>query len=840
MFAVLLLSIGLAQATAHAATYALSVSSSSSRSGAIALQGATLSGNAYIFTSLASQLTNFNPSGIAGVCFWLDNTAMSGTANHCESYAPYDLAGTAGDTSTSAANLWNTTAVANGTHTITQQVTLSSGGSEVDTSTFTVQNGTQSSSVYALSVSAGANHSGAVALQGTTLASSVYIFTGLASQLTNFTPSGIAGVCFWLDNTAMSGTANHCESYLPYDFAGSTGDTSNSTANPWNTTSIGNGTHTMTQKVTLSAGGSEVDTASFTVQNGTQSGSVYALSVSSSTNHSGAVALQGTTLAGSVYIFTSLASQLTNFYPSGVSAVCFWLDNISMSGTANHCESLAPYDFAGSVDSSSTSLANPWDTKQLPSGTHTITQQVTKSAVGTEVDTASFTIRNLSATLTASPTSIAPGQSSTLSWTTTGATSASIDQGIGAVPLSGTLTVSPTTTTKYTLTATGASGSVTSSATIYVGAAATHHYFYVLPDQNLYVFDLDNNFQEVKHINIPQAQGVRGLAAAPSTHTLYISYGGVGTVCNFPPCSLPPTSTGSLLAYDLLTDTIKWTKAFTFGVDSFAITPDGTKIYMPDGLLSGNGIWYVLDAATGNVLSSINTGMSGPHNTIVSLDGAYVFMAPGFSNFLVKASTATNTVSLNIGPTLSGNNIGVRPFTINGKHSLAFTTARYYLGFQVSNADTGQVLYTVPVSGFGTSVASSIPCHGISLSPDETRLYLIDNWYNYVHVFDVSKVPSAAPTQIANVPLVNLISGSVSPCLYDCYREGWLNHSSNGRYVFVGDSGDVIDTSTNTLANIPTPLRDALRNTKIFLEIDWQNGATVFTTTRYGLGFVTQ
>src|SRR6266542_1351508 len=231
---------------------------------------------------------------------------------------------------------------------------------------------TAHAATYALSVSSSSSRSGAIALQGATLSGNAYIFTSLASQLTNFNPSGIAGVCFWLDNTAMSGTANHCESYLPYDF-GSTGDTSNSTANPWNTTSIGNGTHTMTQKVTLSAGGSEVDTASFTVQNGTQSGSVYALSVSSSTNHSGAVALQGTTLAGgSVYIFTSLASQLTNFYPSGVSAVCFWLDNISMSGTANHCESLAPYDFAGSVDSSSTSLANPWDTTQLPSGTHTI------------------------------------------------------------------------------------------------------------------------------------------------------------------------------------------------------------------------------------------------------------------------------------------------------------------------------------------------------------------------------------------------------------------------------------------------------------------------------------
>src|SRR2546429_5293517 len=33
-----------------------------------------------------------------------------------------------------------------------------------------------------------------------------------------------------------------------------------------------------------------------------------------------------------------------------------------------------------------------------------------------------------------------------------------------------------------------------------------------------------------------------------------------------------------------------------------------------------------------------------------------------------------------------------------------------------------------------------------------------------------------------------------SPCAYDCLGDGWLHHSLDGRYVFVGDSGDVIDT----------------------------------------------
>jgi uncharacterized repeat protein (TIGR01451 family) len=71
-------------------------------------------------------------------------------------------------------------------------------------------------------------------------------------------------------------------------------------------------------------------------------------------------------------------------------------------------------------------------------------------------------------TLTANPTVIQTGNSSTLSWTTTNATSFSINNGIGSVTpvASGSTPVSPVTTTLYTGTAAGTGGSVPCAATV--------------------------------------------------------------------------------------------------------------------------------------------------------------------------------------------------------------------------------------------------------------------------------------------------------------------------------------------------------------------------------------
>ena len=64
--------------------------------------------------------------------------------------------------------------------------------------------------------------------------------------------------------------------------------------------------------------------------------------------------------------------------------------------------------------------------------------------------------------------SITVGESSTLSWSVTDATSVTIDNGVGTIALSGTTAVNPTTTTTYTLTATNTAGSVTATTTVTV------------------------------------------------------------------------------------------------------------------------------------------------------------------------------------------------------------------------------------------------------------------------------------------------------------------------------------------------------------------------------------
>ena len=73
------------------------------------------------------------------------------------------------------------------------------------------------------------------------------------------------------------------------------------------------------------------------------------------------------------------------------------------------------------------------------------------------------------ATFTATPSSIQSGQSSTLVWNTTDATSVTLNG--NAVSLDGTQTLSPAATTSYTLVATSAAGSTTKTATVTVSAA---------------------------------------------------------------------------------------------------------------------------------------------------------------------------------------------------------------------------------------------------------------------------------------------------------------------------------------------------------------------------------
>ena len=75
-------------------------------------------------------------------------------------------------------------------------------------------------------------------------------------------------------------------------------------------------------------------------------------------------------------------------------------------------------------------------------------------------------------TLQANPTFVQPGEASTLTWSSTNATSLTLQPGIGAVAPEGSMKVSPTQSVTYTLSASGPGGTREATARITVNAAA--------------------------------------------------------------------------------------------------------------------------------------------------------------------------------------------------------------------------------------------------------------------------------------------------------------------------------------------------------------------------------
>jgi peptidoglycan-associated lipoprotein len=74
--------------------------------------------------------------------------------------------------------------------------------------------------------------------------------------------------------------------------------------------------------------------------------------------------------------------------------------------------------------------------------------------------------------INASPSTIAPGGTTTLTWTSTDATDLQIAPGVGKVVAQGSTPVNPTESTTYTITATGPGGSATASTSVTVNAPA--------------------------------------------------------------------------------------------------------------------------------------------------------------------------------------------------------------------------------------------------------------------------------------------------------------------------------------------------------------------------------
>jgi hypothetical protein len=321
--------------------YNLLLSSSPDRTAATGLNGTTVSGDIYVFTS--------PDSGVSSVVFSLDGKVVK-----TEGLAPFDFAGSG----VGVAFPYSTNKLANGQHEISALINLTGGGSEVVSSTFTVDNVTGGSS-YNLFVSASPDRSNAVNLGGVTVSGEIYVFTG--------PDSGVSSVIFSLDGAVV-----RTEGLVPFDFAG----TGVGVAFPYDTGKLTDGQHEISALINLTGGGSEVVSSTFTVNNVT-GGSSYNLFVSASPDRSNAVNLGGVTVSGEIYVFTGP--------DSGVSSVIFSLD-----GAVVRTEGLVPFDFAGT----GVGVAFPYDTGQLADGQHEISALINLTGGGSELISNVFLVSN--------------------------------------------------------------------------------------------------------------------------------------------------------------------------------------------------------------------------------------------------------------------------------------------------------------------------------------------------------------------------------------------------------------------------------------------------------------
>ncbi|MBI2805748.1 MAG: hypothetical protein HYX68_12280 [Planctomycetes bacterium] len=313
------------------------------------------------------------------------------------------------------------------------------------------------------------------------------------------------------------------------------------------------------------------------------------------------------------------------------------------------------------------------------------------------------------------------------------------------------------------------------------------------------VFDIDNNHKFVKRIHTPASLeakplNIKGVCASAATKRLYF------------------TTLTKLYCVDLLTEKTLWVKALPDGCDRMSITPDGKTLYVPT---MEKKHWNVVDGKTGDLITRIETP-DRAHNTVVSLEGKYMYLASISSNFLPVADTKSHKIIRKIGPF----GAGIRPFTVNADRSLVYVNVNGLLGFEIGDLKTGKMIHRVEVKGVkkGPVKRHGCPSHGIGLTPNEKEVWVCDGHNGSVHIFDNTVMP---PKQIASVKLRE--------------QPGWITFSKGGRWAWPS-TGDVIDTTTRQIAHKLTDEEGREVHGEKIIEIIWIDGAPYWVGDQFGVG----
>jgi len=177
------------------------------------------------------------------------------------------------------------------------------------------------------------------------------------------------------------------------------------------------------------------------------------------------------------------------------------------------------------------------------------------------------------AAIQASASQIAPGQLTVITWSSTNATSISINPAVAPAPLpgSGSATVTPAATTTYNMSASGPGGSAAAAVTVTVVAPGTAR----SPITHLIVVMMQNRSFDHLFGTYPLADGLD--ANAPSYHQID-SHGN----------TVSPTLLNSLTTSDLNHDRASYMAAYDEGrMDKYAFTNGELSMRFYDNTISG-------------------------------------------------------------------------------------------------------------------------------------------------------------------------------------------------------------------------------------------------------------
>jgi DNA-binding beta-propeller fold protein YncE len=328
-------------------------------------------------------------------------------------------------------------------------------------------------------------------------------------------------------------------------------------------------------------------------------------------------------------------------------------------------------------------------------------------------------------------------------------------------------------------------------------------------EPGIYVYDIDQGHRLARHISIPDMGGTRGCAASASAGRLYISHKNTNLMC-----------------VEIVTGKKIWEVSYPKeegGADRCCVTPDGSKIYVPEGWWTdASKVLKVVDGETGKLRKKISLGVGTGHNCIMSPTGRRMYLGPIATGTLFVIDTATDEIIDRISPfggklQPDGSVVGgrVSPYTINGTESLCFVNS-HHVGFYVGDLRAKKVLHWIQVEeahGFS---------HGVGMTPDEKEIWVTNPNDKRLWVFDATVMPPERKRSIE----------------VNCTSHGWISFSLDGRYAWP-DTGDVIDAaSKKVVAQLKGLDGETLIRSSKFIEIHFRDGVPIRVGDQFGIGRV--